>query len=155
MIILNHIPNGLEEIIDYYGDPKEDDDWFKNNMTICALPFSLRQSWNQKRINKFHVHKLVAPAMKDALLEIEEYAGIVFLQQYLLDQWGGVYANRNKRGSNIPSTHSFGISIDFCPELGPFGDPSRMPYFIVKAFIKRGFQNLIMDGMHNQACTGY
>ena len=155
MIILDHVPDGIEEIVDYYGDPKVDDDWFLNNMIVCRLPFSLRQSWNQKRINKFHVHKLVAPAMKDALLEIEEYAGIVFLRQYLFDQWGGVYADRNKRGSNIPSTHSFGISIDECPELGPIGEPSRMPYFIVHAFLRRGFENLKYDGMHFQACIGY
>jgi len=155
MIILNHVPDGIEEIIEYYGDPKEDDNWFKNNMIICTLPFSLRQSWNQKRIDRFHVHKLVEPAMRDALLEIEEYGGIIFLRQYMLDQWGGVYADRNKRGSNIPSTHSWGIAIDMNPSLGPNGGPSRVPYFIVRAFIRRGFENLKNDGMHNQACHGY
>jgi len=155
MVILQHLPDGIEEIIDYYGDPQEDDNWFDNNMVVCQLPFSLRQSWNQKRISKFHVHKLVEPAMKDALLEIEEYGGMVFLRQYQLDQWGGVYNDRNKRGSNTPSTHGWGIALDYCPELGPFGEPSRMPYFIVKVFAKRGFQNLTMDGMHFQGCTGY
>jgi len=155
MVILQHVPDGIEEIIDYYGDPQEDDDWFKKNMVVCQLPFSLRQSWDQKRISKFHVHKLVEPAMKDALMEIEEYGGMVFLRQYHLDQWGGVYNDRNKRGSNTPSTHSWGIAIDYCPELGPFGEPTRMPYFIFKAFIKRGFTNLLLDGMHFEACTSY
>ncbi len=155
MIALQHVPDGIEEIIDYYGDPQEDDDWFKNNIVICQLPFSLRQSWNGVRVDRFHVHKLVEPAMKDSLMEIEEYAGIIFLRKNNLDQYGGVYNDRNKRGSNIPSTHSWGIALDYCPDLGGMGEPSRIPYFIVKAFIKRGFINLKMDGQHNQACSSY
>jgi len=155
MIILKHIPDGIEEIIDYYGDPETDNEWFKKNMVVCKLPFALRQSWNGLRIDRFHVHKLVVAALRDALLEIEEYAGIIFLRQHNLDMWGGVYANRNKRDSNVPSTHSWGIAIDYCPELGPFGDPSRMPYFVVKAFRRRGFTGLKYDGMHEQACKNY
>ena len=154
MIKLDYVPDGIEEIIGYYGDPQEAE-WFKDNIVVCHLPFSLRQSWNGVRVDRFHVHKFVMDAMRDALLEIEEYAGIVFLRQHNLDMWGGVYNDRNKRGSNIPSIHSFGAGIDYCPKLGPFKEPSRMPYFIVKAFIKRGFENLLHDGQHNQACTGY
>ncbi len=154
MNVLDHVPDGIEEIIDYYGDPKEKG-WFDDNVVVCQLPFSLRQSWNGVRVDRFHVHRLVEPAMKDALLEIEEYAGIIFLRRHDLDMWGGIYNDRNRRGSNIPSTHSWGIAIDYCPELGPFGDPSRVPYFIVDAFQKRGFMNLKFDGQHNQACTGY
>ena len=93
--------------------------------------------------------------MKDALMEIEEYGGIIFLRQYILDQWGGVYADRNKRGSNVPSTHSWAIAIDYNPELGPFGELGRMPYFIVKAFEKRNFVNLKFDAMHWQAAKSY
>ncbi|KKK72232.1 hypothetical protein LCGC14_2905960, partial [marine sediment metagenome] len=107
MVILKHIPNGIEGIIAYYGDPQETN-WFKDNIVVCHLPFSLRQSWNGVRVDRFHVHKFVMAAMRDALLEIEEYAGIVFLRQHNLDMWGGVYNDRNKRGSNIPSIHSFG-----------------------------------------------
>ena len=154
MVSLEHIPDGIEEIIEYYGDPKEKG-WFDKNMAVCRLPFSLRQSWNGVRIDRFHVHKLVMNAMLDALLEIEEYGGMVFLRQHNLDMWGGVYNDRNKRSSNIPSVHAFGAAIDYCPWLGPFREPSRMPYFIVKAFVKRGFENLLHDGQHFQAVTGY
>ncbi len=154
MITLEHIPDGIEEIIDYYGDPK-DKGWFDKNMAVCRLPFSLRQSWNGVRIDRFHVHKLVMNAMLDALLEIEAYGGMVFLRQHDLDMYGGVYNDRNKRGSNVPSIHSFGAAIDYCPKLGPFREPGRMPYFIVKAFIKRGFVNLRFDQMHQQGCSSY
>lgn len=154
MITLEHIPDGIEEIINYYGDPK-DKGWFDKNMKVCHLPFSLRQSWNGVRVDRFHVHKLVFSAMRDALLEIEAYGGMVFLRKHNLDMWGGIYNDRNKRGSNVPSTHSFGIAIDYCPELGTFKEPSRMPYFIVTAFIERGFINLRHDGQHFQACSGY
>lgn len=156
MVILPYIPDGIEDILDYYGDPRTDDDWFDRNMVICELPFSLRQSWNQKDISKFHAHKLVAAAMVDALMEIEEYAGIVFLRRYELDQWGGVYNDRNKRGSDQLSVHALGVGIDYCPKLGPFGEPSRMPYFIVRAFIRRGFINLWhYDGQHHQGAKSY
>ena len=154
MNILDHVPDGIEEIIDYYGDPKKKG-WFDDNVVVCQLPFSLRQSWNGVRVDRFHVHRLVEPAMRDALLEIEAYAGIIFLRRHDLDMWGGIYNDRNKRGSNVPSTHSWGIAIDCCPELGPFGDPSRIPYFIVDAFLKRGFVNLKYDGQHNQAAKNY
>ena len=155
MKVLDHVPDGIEEIIDYYGDPREDENWFKENIIVCELPFSLRQSWNGVRVSRFHVHRLVEPAMKDALIEIEEYGGAIFLRQYDLDQWGGVYNDRNKRGSNTPSTHSWGIAIDINPSLGPLGELGRMPYFIVRAFRNRGFINLRMDGQHFQACSGY
>lgn len=154
MIILDHVPDGIEEIIEYYGDPK-DKGWFKKNIIVCRLPFSLRQSWNGVRVDRFHVHKLVSEAMLDALLEIEEYGGMVFLRQHDLDQYGGVYNDRNKRGSNVPSTHSWGIAIDYCPALGGLGEPSRMPYFVVKAFTRRGFVNLKFDGQHSQAAKNY
>ena len=154
MITLQHVPDGIEEIIECYGDPKEKG-WFDDNMIVCRLPFSLRQSWNGVRVDRFHVHRLVEPAMKDAILEIEAYAGIIFLRRHDLDMWGGIYNDRNRRGSNTPSTHSWGIAIDYCPELGPFGDPSRIPYFIVDAFLKRGFVNLKYDGQHNQAVKNY
>lgn len=154
MKILEYVPHGIEPIINYYGDP-QDTDWFKDNIIVCHLPFSLRQSWNGVRIDRFHVHKFIMEAMRDALLEIDAYGGMVFLRQHDLDMWGGVYSDRNKRGSNIPSTHSFGIAIDYCPDLGPLKEPSRMPSFIVEAFSSRGFENIKNDGMHFQACTGY
>jgi len=156
MIILQYVPDGIEDINDYYGNPREDDNWFNRNMIVAELPFDLRQSWNQRPISRFHAHKRVAAAMVDALMEIESYAGIGFLRKHNLDQWGGVYNDRNKRGGDVLSIHAYGAGIDYCPLLGPFGEPSRMPYFITRAFVRRGFINLWhYDGQHNQGAKSY
>ncbi len=169
MIKLEYVPNGLGEIIEYYGKPWKINaegrrvvnlEWKKANLSYFRLPFSLRKSWNQKEIKGIAAHKKVGEAMIDALLEIKEYAGIPFLQRYKLDQWGGVYSFRlqhlpNKKRGPL-STHAWGISMDYCPSLGPLGERSRMPGFITAAFTKRGFINVWQsDGMHNQAARNY
>ncbi len=165
MVKLGYIPDGLPDIMKYYGVPGSldsegwahvDRKWFKENISYFKLSFILQQSWDQRKIKGFIAHNKVGPAMIDALEEIKDYAGLEFLQKYKLDQWGGVYNPRWKKGIEEPSTHMFGIAMDFCPELGPYGEESRMPCFIMEAFEKRGFINLWMhDGMHNQGAKGY
>ncbi len=154
MITLPYIPSGIDEIREYYGDPAIPN-FFDDHMKICYPPFPMRQSWDMKTITRFPAHKLIAPALMDALVDIEKYGGFNFLRIYNLDLWGGVYNKRNKRGGNDPSTHSWGIAIDYCPNYGPRGEPSRMPCFIVNAFERRGFVNLCRDGMHFQGCKNY
>jgi len=168
MIKLEYVPNGLDEIIKYYGKPWRineknkrvvDLEWKKANLSYFCLPFSLRKSWNQQEIKGFVAHKKVGAAMIDALLEIEEYAGLPFLQRYELDQWGGVYNFRSQylpNGKRGPlSTHAWAIAIDYCHDLGPVGEKSRMPHFIVEAFTKRGFVGTEIDGQHHQAARNY
>lgn len=164
MIKLEYIPNGLHEIIEYYGDPGSidkdgnahvDRKWYKKNISYFSLSFPLHKSWNGEQINGFIAHNKVGPAMIDAIEEIKAYGGLRFLRQYNLDRWGGVWNPRFKKGKKEPSTHMFGIAIDYCPALGLFGEPSRMPCFIVEAFLKRGFVNLKRDAMHFQGCSSY
>ncbi len=169
MIKLDYVPEGIDDIKKYYGTPEYLDDegnahvnlkWYEENILFFKLPFPLRLSWNQKQIRGFIAHKKVGLAMVDALEEIESYGGLQFLQKYNLDQWGGVYNHRYKRSATGTlrelSTHAWGIAKDYCPDLGPLGEKSRMPCFIVEAFVKRGFINLWMhDGQHQQAAKGY
>jgi len=165
MIRLEHIPNGYQEIVDYYGHPGAIDDkgnakvdprWYKDHIAYIEIGMTLRQSWNQKLLTGFIMHKKIAPALIDALHAIRDYGGADFMWKYDLDQWGGVFNPRWKRGAKEPSTHFFGIAMDFCPLLGPYGERSRMPFFIVDAFTERGFSNLWKsDGMHFQACSSY
>ncbi len=165
MIKLEHVPEGLHDIMKYYGSPGSldskghahiDRKWYKENISYFELPFTLRQSWDQRIVKGFIAHNKVGPSMVDALEDVKEYGGLGFLKRYKLDQWGGVFNPRWKKGATEPSTHMFGIAIDYCPELGPYGEESRMPCFIVEAFERRGFINLWMhDGMHNQAAKGY
>ena len=161
---LEHVPNGYQEIVEYYGYPgdidakgnaKVDAHWYKNNIAYFAIGMKLRRSWDQEVITGFIMHKKIAPALIDALHAIRDYGGQNFLGVHELDQWGGVFNPRWKRGTKEPSTHFFGIAIDFNPHLGPMGEKGRMPGFIMDAFIERGFINLEMDRMHFQGCTGF
>ena len=164
MIRLDFIPNGYKEIVDYYGYPgqidkegnaKVDSRWYKNNIAYFNIGMTLRRSWDQGIVTGFIMHKKIAPALIDALHTIRDYAGQQFLDTYKLDQWGGVFNPRWKRGKKEPSTHFFGIALDFNPHLAPLREKSRMPYFIVEALSERGFVTLELDGMHWGACTGY
>lgn len=167
MIKLQMVPEGPDEIIRWYGVPGRvegkrfvaDREWIAENLKYFKLSFPLRQSWDYKQIQGFYIHKKVGPAMIDALEEVRNVYGMAYMRLKALDYWGGCHNPRLKRGSREPSTHAFAISIDYCPDLGKMGDPSRMPWHIVEAFIKRGFEWGGLwrepDGMHFQACTMY
>ncbi len=165
MIRLDYVPNGYQEIVDYYGYPgsidsdgnaKVDNKWYKNNIAYFDIGMTLYQSWDQRLIHGFIMHKKIAPALIDALHVIRDYAGQQFLHRYKLDQWGGCFNPRWKRGTKEISTHFFAISLDYCPALGPWGERSRMPFFIMDAFLERGFVCLWKnDGMHQAGCSGY
>lgn len=156
---LEYVPNGLPEIMSYYGTPgrminghfQADQKWKQDNLQYFGLPFPLRQSWDQKEIRGFWIHRKVGPAMVDALEEIWGLYGLGRMQHHNLDQWGGCYNPRMKTGANELSTHAWAIAIDFLPKLGPYGEPSRVPWPVVEAFRKRGFVNLQGDAMHHQA----
>lgn len=168
MFKLEGVPQGLTAILDTYGTPGYtekgkfvvDQAWAKENLQYYVLPFPLRQSWDLKEIRGFWIHKKVGHAMVDALEEIKEFYGLAFMRKHGLDLWGGCYAPRFKRtDSQEPSAHAWAIAIDMCPELGQLGASPTMPWHVVEAFVKRGFEWGGLwddpDGMHFQACGGY
>jgi hypothetical protein len=164
MLKLETIPNGIDEIVKVYGAAgrildgtfKADPAWFKDNVEVFHLSFPLRQSWDYREIRAFHAHKKIGAVMVDALEEIHEFYGLQLMRRHGLDFWGGVYNPRLKRGSSEPSAHAWAIAIDYCPGLGPYDEPTRIPWPIVDAFLKRGFVNLPEnDGMHFQGCEDY
>jgi hypothetical protein len=164
MLRLDTIPKGIVEIIEFYGIAgrilngqfKVNSDWFIENVKVFQLSFPLRQSWDSREIRSFLAHRKVGAVMADALEEIYRFYGLRQMRLHGLDHWGGVYNPRLKRGSREPSTHAWAIAIDYLPGLGPYDEPTRIPWPIVDAFLKRGFTNLPKnDGMHFQACEGY
>lgn len=166
MIKLDYVPNGLDEINRYYGNPDANRDfdldpqWYSSNTIAIELPFYLRQSWgDNKKIYYLRVHRFVAEAMKDALMDIAAHYGEKFHTNGF-DYTGGTYNFRYKRGSEELSTHSWGIAIDMLPKIGCMGCPPRnFPYYIVEAFKERGFvwggDFDYPDPMHFQACKSY
>lgn len=160
MIKLAHIPHGVDEIKETYGDPG-DDLWARDNLGTFALPFPLRLSWDPGTlVYSVIAHRLVGGAIVDALDEIGQFKGGAYLERNKLNRFGGIYNRRAKRGIDQPSTHTWAIAIDLNPDKAPLGgDPNGQPRFIVGAFTKRGFVwggNFARpDGMHFQACGGY
>ena len=159
MVKLDYIPRGYDEIIEYYGDPSRED-FVRENTAIFEAPFPLRLSWRtDQTVTRFRAHKLVGPAIKDALFDIANYKGVKYLISNQLDRYGGVYSTRNKRGIDEPSTHSWAIAIDINPHRGELGREPTMPDFIVCAFERRGFEWggrwRRPDGMHFQAARDY
>ena len=171
MIKLEYVPYGLAKINEYYGGQPahvktdeertylvKDKEWGKANTVQIKLPFPLRIDYNRTLfIQNPWVHNKIADALIDALKEIRSYAGYAFLKRYNLDLTAGIGNTRMMKGSsNLISLHAYFICIDMIPDLGPYGEPNRMPFFIHEAFIKRGFVNRTMDdGMHYQAADGY
>ncbi len=168
MICLEKIPSGLEEAIRYYGKPWveengvliESKEWRRENLGSVTLPHSLRYSWKDERLFSFACHKKVCKPVQDAILEIGSHGGWEWLVLQEFDRWGGCYNPRSKRSTPLqPSAHFFGIAIDLNPHIDPQGEPPKMPWFIVDAFVKRGFiwggDFKRKDGQHFQALENY
>jgi hypothetical protein len=166
MIALTSVPHGIEEIRALYGDPDRnhdavlDLDWARASLAVITLPYPMRLSWQPTTyVQRVQCHRLIGPALIDALQEIGAAHPPEYLHAAGLDFWGGCFNFRAARGQDKLSTHSWGIAVDINPQLGGLGEAPRMPGFIVEAFINRGFEWggswKRPDAMHFQSCTGY
>ena len=168
MVELKHIPKGLKEINKYYGNPDRDNNfeldpgWVQAHLTRFKLPFKMKLSWKNQYVTHILAHYLVGPSIIDALNEIKNFSGLIYLKENKFDEIGGVYNFRKMGNYPALSTHSWGIAIDINPHLGPYGGISHMPDFIVNAFKKRGFNwggdwppKWASDAMHFAGNTGY
>ena len=156
---LSILPDGYAEILRVYGDPLSRY-FVSDRLKSFELPFTMRASWNTSIKYKWMtMHRLIGDVVVDALEEIRDHNGYNYLREECYDIIGGCYNLRKKTSSDQLSTHSWGIAVDICPHLGPFGKRPQMPVFIVEAFEKRGFvwggRWKLPDGMHFQACKGY
>ena len=159
MRTLTVVPNGLDAIVEKYGEPY-DPDFQRDHLRWYRAPFRMRLSWQpETSIGGFVCHHAIGLVVMDTLKEVLRFGGLAYLQENDLDLFGGCYNPRGKRGGKGTSTHAWGIAVDWCPALGPMGGPTRMPDFIVTAFESRGFtwggRWARPDGMHFQAAEGY
>lgn len=168
MIKLDYVPEGLDEIIDYYGNPDKDGDgeydhsFGQKHLKRFDLPFPLRLGWDHSvEVGRVQMHEKVGPAFIDGLNEMGHYLSgdPQYLRRNDLDFWWGAFNFRLKRGYDNPSTHSWGIAFDINKHLGELGKEPEMPEWIVDIFEKRGFiwggHWNRPDGQHFQACSGY
>jgi len=158
--VLEHVPDGLDEIIRYYGNPardggEEDAAFVRANIITRPLPMPLPLSWAPDQFaHNVRAHTLVIESLLDALQEIVDYRGRRYLIENEFDRFAGVMSFRRKTSnSDELSTHAWGIAIDLNPHL------DEQPDFIVEAFEKRrwiwGGRWQRPSTIHFQAAKGY
>lgn len=134
------------------GPPGETDHLVKR-----PFPFKLYLNGNKNMpCNNFYGNKYIAEAVLDSFREILDVFGVEFIRNNGLDSYGGCYNYRTVRGTvDKLSVHSWGMAIDYLPEMGKLGMPSMIPYNIVEIFKSHGFiwggDWKRKDGMHFSA----
>jgi hypothetical protein len=87
------------------------------NLVKVTSPYPLKIAWDlTKTVQSFQCHKLVKNSIEKVLTEVHSYYGINEIKRLRLDLWGGCFNDRSIRGGSRPSTHAWGIAIDFDPE---------------------------------------
>lgn len=131
----------------FYGNPDNgsgsaDLDWQRENLTTITPPYAM--FYDGKKVTKITVHKLAAESLLRVLTKIGQEFTASQRKQYGLDQFGGVFNFRRKRGGSGLSTHSWAIAIDLAVALNGFGvaygsQPFMMPERVVQIFEEEGW----------------
>jgi hypothetical protein len=127
VVIPPRIPDGLQEIIATYGDPKPhiiDGDWIVDPQWEMRCMTTLHHDLLPH--GRVYCHRLVVDALQAVLDDWKAIGG------YTIKTFG-CFAPRAQRGSNgfIASTHSWGIAFDINAEQNKLispcyrGDPRR------------------------------
>lgn len=148
-------PNGLDEIINIFGDPLEPGYWSEYG-GFCVTPPELNHVFQDQFENKngFWCNKLLIPTFQRVYTNIVR-SGL----SNELKTFDGCYNVRYIRGRMNLSTHSWGISVDHNAATNLLGAKPTMHKGIVSVFKDMGFMwggswNR-KDGMHFQFATGY
>lgn len=111
------------EVGQVYGTPGPD---IENKLVMIRLPFTLRIDWNLRQsTNKIRAHRLAAPQLEKALIEVHNHYGPQRKKDLGIDRYAGAYVHRRMRGSSSWSMHAYGCAIDFF--AGPNGLRTRCP----------------------------
>ncbi len=96
-----------KDVAAFYGRPGE-------NQVLLDTPYSLFLDWDLSvKINRFSIHKKVAPSAEAAMKDILDHYGKDAIHELGLDQFGGCLNVRKMRGGTRWSMHSWGIAIDW------------------------------------------
>lgn len=145
-------PSGLDGIIATFGDhtkPTFGVDYIVN----LKLPYPL--IYQGKAVKTIQCHRLIKEQALWCFSEIKR-RGL----ESQVKEYGGSFVQRNIRGENVPSTHSFGIAIDLEPTRLPLGSTESFSKEVLEIFSTAGFVNgatfpTRKDPMHFQYCKDY
>jgi len=165
---LDYVPNGLIEILNYYGNPdtdnnfKVDQEWYDANISDYKLPFPLRLAWNVNKIIEYlPLHMKVAESFLDAMKEIGVQVGVQELRKLDMDRTAGTFCFRPVKNGTALSTHSWGMAVDLNSHVAQWGCTNTQLCAIVEVFKRRGWvwggdwKAPYIDEMHLQAARNY
>jgi len=155
---------GKADINAFYGNPDAnndgaaDIDWSAKHLTTIVAPYLM--FYAGKQVKNITVNRGCADSLLRCLTAIGEEFGAQDRARYQLDQFGGVYNFRKKRGGGGLSIHSWAAAIDLAPAINGFrvkygSQPNMMPKAVVDIFAAEswvwGGPWSNADAMHFQA----
>jgi murein DD-endopeptidase MepM/ murein hydrolase activator NlpD len=158
-------PAGLQGVLDAFGniydfirdDGTIDPRWEAQNVVRVALPFAIPLDWDPaKSAAGIRCHKSLAPLFTEVFKRIVD-GGL----KSTVRTYGGCYQYRAKRNGTKPSTHSWGIAIDFNVGTNGMGTAGDMDPRLVELMEGLGFvwggrwSGKGKDPMHFQYCSAY
>ncbi len=158
-------PMGLQAVLATFGniydyikdDASIDPRWETENIVRVALPAPIPLDRDtSKSATGIRCHKLLAPLFTEVFRRVTAAGLASTIQTY-----GGCYQYRAKRNGSKPSTHSWGIAIDFNVRTNAMGTAGDMDPRLVELMEGMGFvwggrwSGPNKDPMHFQFCSGY
>lgn len=142
----------------FYGRPDGSAKWEVANLIYITTPWRIYLAGTKtEMLRGIRVHKKVADSLKSIFKEIWEHCGKSQdeIQKYDLDQFGGAYYFRARRGSSRLSNHARGIALDLDPldNVMRRGNRGDMAAFVILAFQRHGWRwgGEYGDPMHFEA----
>jgi GH24 family phage-related lysozyme (muramidase) len=156
---MNKWPKDNEAALDaYYSRPDGSARWEVTNLVYIFPPWKIFAAGTKTELKRgLRVHKLVAPSLVAIFNELWEIHGKSQeeIAKSDLDQIGGAYYFRPRRGSNRLSNHARGIAIDIDPLDNAMrkGNRGDIPTKVIDVFIRHGWRwgGVYGDPMHFEA----
>ncbi len=80
------------------------------------LPFAFPLAWDAtQRLLRFSCHQMVEKPLEMIFAEAAKHYGEQEFRRLRLDQFGGCFNYRKKRGGSSLSTHAWGVAVDLDP----------------------------------------
>lgn len=108
-------PNGwpLDNVsaLDAFYGPKA------KNLVTYEVPYLLKLAWPPySNVSRITSHRLVKDSVLRILTQVKSVYGMAEIERLRLNMYGGCFADRPIRGGTRPSTHAWGIALDFDPD---------------------------------------
>ena len=139
----------LDAMIAFYGDPRSrgapavSGAWQKAHLVTIEPPYQLFYAGSA--VSRIAVHHRCESSLYSILMRISDRFDATDRARYGLDEFGGVFNFRVKRGGTSLSTHAFAAAIDLAVANNPLGAaygslPDMMPIEVVGFFEDEGWE---------------